>query len=571
MAHVSPGVFVKIIDLSEYVQNVPSTIGFIAIVTEKGPDNQFIRTNARDFYKDFGEPNILYAGKAWSQGPYVASAFLKQSDALYVIRVMPEDSAYANLVIEGEDSSSYGEDGTSTASVTSVSGLNNEDEIVSVINYDEDPDSTATAAVLFFGLGRGAWYNNFKISVTPHSNPIRASEGVYILDIWQRQNALEYDTTTGLWVEDFQIVQTFEVSFNPTKLDESGESMFVEDIMTAYFRDIQCLANKQLCLEMCESGTDWSLPFLEGPERLENGSDGSIQTDAENLLVRAYSGMLPRVRYEANPVVLEQSMYVDEILNTEDYYITIILDGGYSTNVKNAIVSLAKDSRQDSVAILDNGDNKTITDSLYVRNNLHTWNTFYAAVYECYTKVYDTWGGRDIWITPVYHMASVIPYTDNVAELWYAPAGFNRGTLDGIKQMRFSPRLDDRDDLYLAQINPIVKFHVGFTVWGQLTTQKRPTALQSLNIVRLVLYIKRALSEFCKYYIFEMNDAPTWAAIASQIDKFLKTIQDKRGLYSYSVDVGATDYEIKAKQVHVNVTLNPTRVIEQIYLTFYIV
>ena len=592
MAHVSPGVYVRIFDLSEYVQNVPSTIGFLALVCEKGPDNELVFTNARDFYKDFGEPNILYGGKQFGQGPYVASAFLQNSDALYVIRVMPSGelvdgtacvaATYSNLILYGEDSSNYGIDGTSTLTADSELGLSSEAEVKTVINFDEDEDDGQTAAVMFYGLGRGAWYNNFKISVLPHANPTRAAEGVYVLDIFQRQNAMDYDTTSQTWVESFEIVQTFEVSFDPTKLDASGESMFIADIVNVYFRDIAVLANRTLCLEMCDSGTDWSEPFDNGPIRLSEGTDGSISDPdvATELLVSAYYGTLPRVRGLSTgapdengdnvpPVPLSQ--YVDEVLDTEDHYFTIVWDAGYPRDVKDAIVYLASVGRADCVAILDNGDNKRYADAITSRLNVHTYNTFYAALYECYTKVYDRFAGRDIWISPVYHMASVIPYTDNVAELWYAPAGFNRGTLNGIKAMRFSPRLTERDELYINQINPIVKFNVGFTVWGQLTTQRRPSALQDLNIVRLVLYIKRALSQFCKFYIFEMNDQVTWAAISSNIDKFLKVIQDKRGLYGYSVSVGATAYEIKAKQIHVDVTLNPTRVVEQIYLNFYII
>jgi hypothetical protein len=167
-------------------------------------------------------------------------------------------------------------------------------------------------------------------------------------------------------------------------------------------------------------------------------------------------------------------------------------------------------------------------------------------------------------------MANIIPYTDNVSELWYAPAGFNRATISAIKALRYSARQGQRDLFYLEQINPIVKFNPGYTVWGQLTTQKRPTAMQDINIVRLVQYISRALKVYCDFYIFELNNDDTWNAIRTNIDLFLKVIKDKRGLYSYGVDVGATEYEIKAKQVHVNVTLQPTRVVEQIHLNFYI-
>jgi hypothetical protein len=168
-------------------------------------------------------------------------------------------------------------------------------------------------------------------------------------------------------------------------------------------------------------------------------------------------------------------------------------------------------------------------------------------------------------------MANIIPYTDNITEIWYAPAGFNRATLSNIKTLYYSPRRAERDQFYLEQINPIVKFNVGYTVWGQLTSQKRPTALQDVNISRLVLYIKRALEQYCKFYIFEMNDEETWNSVRGNVDMFLAMIKERRGLYSYGVDVGATEYEIKSKQMHVNVTLRPTRVVEKINLVFTII
>jgi len=597
MANVSPGVFTKIIDLSEYVRNVPSTIGFMCIVSEKGPDNQLIFTNARDFYVDFGEPNINYGGKSFGQGMYVASSFLRNSDSLFIIRVLPTSSdekvnpsggepatipvvpaAYSNLAFYGEVPGDYGLDATSSLYVRSEFGLNSEKECLTIVNQFDNINppgmGSSDGALLFIGQGRGAWYNNYKISVTPHANTIRAAEGIYIFDIWKKQNALDWNPDTGQWEESFEIVQTFEVSFHPEKMDSSGDSMFVQDTVNKYFTDIIVYADRDRCRAMCESGTDWSIPFLDGPIRLQNGSDGDINDSAvaTMLLARAYTGMLRRIKSlseEEGAVASEE--YVDEVLDTEDHYFTIVLDGGYPSDVKTAIWDLCRNLRKDCVGIIDNGDNKNVKDSLTKRRYTHTYNTFYLALYECYSKIYDKYVGRDIWVTPVYHMANVIPYTDNVAELWYAPAGFNRATLDDIKTIRFSPRLGERDQMYLEQINPIVKFNVGYTVWGQLTTQKRPTALQDLNIVRLVLYCKRALEQFCKFYIFELNDAYTWNAISSNIDKFLKVIKDKRGLYSYGVEVGATDYEIKAKQIHVNVTLNPTRVVEQIYLNFYIV
>ena len=124
--------------------------------------------------------------------------------------------------------------------------------------------------------------------------------------------------------------------------------------------------------------------------------------------------------------------------------------------------------------------------------------------------------------------------------------------------------------MYLKQLNPIVKFNPGYTVFGQLTSQAKPSALQDINIVRLVLYVKRALEQFCRFFIYEQNDALTWSQVSGGVVDFLEEIKKKRGLDSYNVEVGASDYEKKTKTFHVNVTLQPTRVVEKIELNFFI-
>ena len=556
--HVSPGVFTKIIDLSEYVQNVPSTIGFIPIVSEQGPDNQLVFTNSRDYFLDFGEPNINYAGKNYGQGPYVVDSFLRQSSALYVIRCLPEDAQWATLLLQT--------DGTANISVTSAASINNDSELEALVTDTINPLN----CIVFYGVGRGEFYNNFQLKISEHANPQKP--GIYILDILKKQEDLD-----DLGNDQYGVIDTFEVSFDYRVKDDSGESQFIEDVVNKYSRYIKCKAEKNVCLAQDTAGADWSAPFESAidPINLTNGDSGSFfdtsglfdedgvestaGQDPKSILIKAYDGTL----------VKTNGQLLNDVKNTDDYYFTIVFDGGYPEDVKKNGISTLVLTRLDCVAIVDNGDNISVVDSIAARTSA-AWNTKYVALYEPYSTIYDKYTGRDIDITPVYHMANIIPYTDNVAELWFAPAGFNRATITQIKSLRFSPLLDERDQLYLQQINPIVKFNVGYTVWGQLTTQKRPSALQDLNIIRLVLYIKRALEQFTKFYVFELNDAQTWSKVKTEINKFLKVIQNKRGLYSYSVSVGASDYELKAKQFHVDVTLTPTRIVEQIYLNFFI-
>jgi hypothetical protein len=311
---------------------------------------------------------------------------------------------------------------------------------------------------------------------------------------------------------------------------------------------------------------------FDEPVPLKKGSDGSLLDasgdlntsglgGATNLLSQGYLGQLTSK--------IDGSSSVDELLDQENIYFSIVYDCGYPTDVKTSISTLVQ-TRRDCVAIMDNGDNSSYSNSIAKRTDVHTFNNYFCAIYEEYNKVYDSFTGQDVWFSPVYHMSYLLPRTDNVSEVWFAAAGFNRASIDTIKELRFNPRLGQRDQMYLKQLNPIVKFNPGYVNWGQLTSQAKPSALQDLNIVRLVLYCKRALEQYCRFFIFEQNDQITWSQVSGGIVAFLDDIKSRRGLYSFNVDVGATAYERKTKTFHVNITLEPTRVAEKISLNFFI-
>jgi len=308
------------------------------------------------------------------------------------------------------------------------------------------------------------------------------------------------------------------------------------------------------------------------PASLKQGSDGSLLDASGNLntsnpggatqlLSQGYLGQLTSK--------IDGVSSVDDVLDQENIYFSIVYDCGYPSEVKTSISTLVQ-TRRDCVAIMDNGDNSSYTNAMNARLNNNTFNNYFCSIYEEYNKVYDTFTGQDVWFSPVYHMSYLLPRNDNVSEIWFAAAGFNRASIDTIKELRFNPRLGQRDQMYLKQLNPIVKFNPGYTNWGQLTSQAKPSALQDLNIVRLVLYVKRALEQYCRYFIFEQNDQITWDQVSGGIVEFLASIQSRRGLYSFGVEVSATPYERKTKTFHVNVTLEPTRVVEKISLNFFI-
>lgn len=342
----------------------------------------------------------------------------------------------------------------------------------------------------------------------------------------------------------------------------------------------QNLADAQECDIMdfgdIDATTDLSLPIP-----LKEGSEGSLtymdqrtnnkivdKQIATQVLADGYLGLLTKPDNEPrSDGTYPNRVYCDEMLDLDWIYFSIVYEA-YPMNVKYAAMELASTYRRDCMLFTDCGDNIDYEDLTNFPGL--SWSTRYAARYDGYSKIYDAINGVDIWISPIYHMANIIPMTDLTTAQWYAPAGFNRATINTIKELRWSPKQGERDALTLMQVNPIVHFPQGYTVWGQKTTQKRPSALQDVNCMRLVLYIKRALENYCKYYIFELNDSNTHEAIKNEIASFLSHIASRRGLKSYSVDVGCTEYEFKNKICHVNVSLTPMRVIEKIELNLYI-
>lgn len=655
MANVSPGVYTKIIDLSNYVQAVPSTIGFMAGLTRKGRDNELVFVGSRaDFISEWGEPNITDYGKNFGQGPYLAYNFLGESGSLYWMRALPDDATYSNMRI---NASMAATDASASITITYVDGINTQAELQTNLVAD----GTTHPIAFLYPIGRGDYYNAIGIRLTEHSNP--TLNGVYVLDVYEKQSD-----------GDDVIIESFDVSFDPNAVDNAGDSIFIVSILETYssvLRAKMTLANgdytsgydlvarvfdknigtttvvtgtsatirdnkqdfsdwspavagtasyaviakdakgneiwgwlgdvvvgtedetitvytertlttqgwngattlfdtdSDVTYEVKESNTSIATAFISSePVPLKKGSEGSLvsatgtvdSAEAETLLEQAYSGLL------TNPVT---GLAEDTILDTETVYFTLVFDAGYPSDVKTAISTLCQ-TRRDCVAIIDNGDNNTVNTALDTRVNTNKFNTFYVAMYEPFNKVSDIFSGEDIWVSPTYHMSYILPRNDNVAQIWYAAAGFNRGAIDSIKELRYNARLGQRDQMYLKQLNPIVNFGGLYTVWGQLTSQAKTSALQDLNIVRLVLYCKRALEQFCRYFIFEQNDSITWSQCAGAIVPFLEEIKNKRGLDSYDVEVAATDYEKKSKRFHVNVTLTPTRTTEQIELNFFI-
>jgi len=213
--NVSPGVFTKIIDLSTFVQVVPSSIGMLAGYSRKGRDNELIFVGSRaEFVSEWGEPNITDYGKNYGQGPYIAYNHLGESGALYWMRCLPDDATFANMRIDTQLASG---DATTSISISWVGSLNTKGELKTNLATAADTKPLA----FLYPIGRGDYYNGIGVRFLEAANPLQ--DGVYTMDIYERQSD-----------GDDVIIESFSVSFDPNAVDSGGDSIFIVSVLETY-------------------------------------------------------------------------------------------------------------------------------------------------------------------------------------------------------------------------------------------------------------------------------------------------------------------------------------------------
>ena len=165
-------------------------------------------------------------------------------------------------------------------------------------------------------------------------------------------------------------------------------------------------------------------------------------------------------------------------------------------------------------------------------------------------------------------------FNDKVAFPWFAPAGFNRGGLDFVTNVETRLTSDERDTLYDARINPIAVFpNAGFVIFGQKSLQMQKSALDRINVRRLMLEVKRQVVRVADKLLFEPNNSQTRARFVSQITPLLSLIQAQAGLEQFKVvcdETNNSSEDVEANKMNGRIIVVPTRVVEFISVDFII-
>jgi len=228
---------------------------------------------------------------------------------------------------------------------------------------------------------------------------------------------------------------------------------------------------------------------------------------------------------------------INALSNPDEYDMNMLVLPGVINRLHSSVTTFAKDmveDRQDAFYLMDAG---AYQDSIAtVVNSLTSFDSNYVGTYHPWVKILDTDKNKPIWVPPSVVIPGVIAFNDAVAEPWFAPAGLNRGGLPNVIEVKTRLTHTERDTLYENRINPIATFPgQGATVFGQKTLQAKPSALDRINVRRLLIALKKFIASSSRYLIFENNTAATRNRFLSIVNPYLESVQQRQGLYAFRV------------------------------------
>lgn len=264
---------------------------------------------------------------------------------------------------------------------------------------------------------------------------------------------------------------------------------------------------------------------------------------------------------------------INLLANQDEFRYNVITVPGLYQSVNSAVISLLltnTQNRGDAIAVVDLVS-KDVSNINTVVSEASEIDNSYAAAYWPWVQVNAPNTGKLTWVPPSTIIPSVYAYNDRIAAPWFAPGGFTRGGLSVVQAAKkLSP--DDRDTLYLGKVNPIATFPgQGVVAYGQKTLQQKASALDRINVRRLLIELKSYIGQIANTLVFEQNTIATRNRFLSQVNPYLDSIQQRQGLYAFKVvmdESNNTADVIDRNQLVGQIFIQPTRTAEFIILDF---
>ena len=230
--------------------------------------------------------------------------------------------------------------------------------------------------------------------------------------------------------------------------------------------------------------------------------------------------------------------------NQDEYDINLLIAPGITYQMSSALTNkmvTVCEERGDVMTIIDPVDYQT-TNIASVVQQAENFDSSYAAMYWPWVQIADPATGKYIWVPQSVIMPSIYAFNDKVSAEWFAPAGLNRGGQETVVQAARKLTHANRDILYEGSVNPVATFPgEGVVVWGQKTLQKKSSALDRVNVRRLLINLKKFIASVSKYLLFENNTTSTRNRFLSQVNPYMESVQQRQGLYAFKVIMDETN------------------------------
>ncbi len=622
---VSPGVLVQERDLTRIIPAVSTSVGAFAGEFRKGPLDEIVTLSSeQELVETFGKPDSNNFEDFFS-----AANFLQYSNALRVVRaqnsslsnatasgstfVIKNETDYNNNFATGQGS--VGEWAARTAGAwgnsllvsicpsaaayetTAVTTLNSTpavgDTQVTVtlgtnIAVGDIINFSTTAATSDYNDGheyRVTAKSTHVITIVRHPSGTGGlqrvlTNGCNIRRRWRFYDQVAgapgtspYATSKGGSNDEIHVIVVDEdgvitgtqntVLEVYSKLSKASDAKSPQGDSNYYPTVIQTRSKNVYWMDHNSGGSNWgtaasgitftavSTPTLTS---LQSGSDGSAVTIAQK-----------KTAYE-------------KFLDSETVDVGLIIAGsGDATHVDN-VISIAED-RKDAVAFVspERSDVVNVANAnTQTSNVISFYNSIRSSSYVVfdsgYKYQYDRYNDVYRFVPLNGDIAGLSARTDLIADSWYSPAGFNRGTIRGAVKLAFNPNKTQRDDLYRSRVNAVVTFPgQGTVLFGDKTGLSAPSAFDRINVRRLFIVLEKAISTASKFQLFEFNDEFTRANFRNIVEPFLREVQGRRGLTDFLVvcdETNNTGEVIDRNEFIAEIFVKPARSINFITLQF---
>ena len=271
-----------------------------------------------------------------------------------------------------------------------------------------------------------------------------------------------------------------------------------------------------------------------------------------------YYAYLDGINTYANPEAIDINVFATPGINFYDH-----------SSLTTQAIDMIETDRADSIYIIGAPNETDATNVIDDLDGIGV-DSNYSATYWPWIQIRDTDNATQLYIPPTGEVVKNIALTDNVSYPWFAVAGYSRGLVNAIKAQK-KLTLDERDELYKARINPIATFSdTGTIIWGNKTLQVRESALDRINVRRLLLRARKLISAVAVRLLFEQNDDQVRQEFLRLVNPILESIKKERGLYDFRVSVSNDPEDIDANTLRGKIYIKPTRSLEFIDLEFVI-